>query len=283
MNSTGPALQCRHPDLAAVVDELHALDHVRLPARSLSDVRAVQIRRVVRRIESLLPHHGGHGERTAGYAFALGQALDLPHDALRDLHFAALLHDIGLLTVPADILSKGGPLTGDEYAAVQSHPRAAAELLEPIRFLRQAAILIAHHHERWDGFGYPYGLRGQFIPLGSRILAVADTFDALATRRLAAAEVFDHETALAQLQAMAGSQLDPDLVATFVRLAPALRPDSSPGWGCAPHPFGRGASVPPGPPARPFSGKAARPAGEPSRADRPARLATTMNESPPRL
>ncbi|MEW6245198.1 MAG: HD domain-containing phosphohydrolase [Nitrospirota bacterium] len=282
MNSTGPALLNHHPDLAAVVDELHALDHVRLPARSLSDVRAVQIRRIVRRIESLLPHHGGHGERTACYALAFGEALGLSDDELLHLRFAALLHDIGLLTVPAGILSETRPLTGDEYAALQSHPRAAAELLEPIRFLRRAALLIAHHHERWDGFGYPYGLRGEFIPLGSRILAVADTFDALAARRPAAAKVFEHETALAQLQAVAGSQLDPDLVATFVRLAPALRPDSSPGWGCAPHPFGRGASLPPGPPARPFSGKTARPAGERSKAGRPERSTTTMNESPPR-
>ncbi|HXF91825.1 MAG TPA: HD domain-containing phosphohydrolase [Nitrospiraceae bacterium] len=251
MNSTGSAVQCRHPDLAAIVDELHALDHVRLPARSLTNVRAVGIRRVVRRIESLLPHHKGHGERTAGCALALGQALDLSQDELRDLHFAALLHDIGLLTIPADILSKAGPLTGDEYAALQSHPRAGAELLEPIRFLREATLLIAHHHERWDGFGYPYGLRGQFIPLGSRILALADTFDTLANRMLAV-EVSDHESALAHLRVMAGSQLDPGLVETFLRLAPASRLDGSPGWGCAPHPFGRGASVPPGPPPAPF-------------------------------
>ncbi len=242
-----------NPCFAKILQRLNALDFLSLPPASQHDVRLLLVRRVVREIERRLPHHAGHGERTAGYALTLGRALGHSDDALLDLHFAALLHDIGLLTVPADILSKGGPLTGDEYAAVQSHPRAGAEVLESIRFLRQAAILIAHHHERWDGFGYPYGLRGQFIPLGSRILAVADAFDALAARRPTAAEVFEHETALAQLQAVAGTQLDPDLVATFVQLAPALRLYSSPGWGCAPHPFGRGASVPPGPPARPLS------------------------------
>ncbi len=281
MNSTGPALLNHHPDLAATVDQLHALDHLRLPAQTLTDVRGVWIRRVVRRIESLLPHHKGHGERTAVYALALGQALDLSQDELRDLHFAALLHDIGLLTIPADILSKVGPLTGDEYATLQSHPRAGAELLEPIRFLREAALLIAHHHERWDGFGYPYGLRGQFIPLGSRILAVADTFDMPANWG-PAIEVSDHESTLAHLQIVAGSQLDPDLVVTFLRLAPALRLYSSPGWGRAPHPFGRGASVPPGPPPAPFPANPQRPAVGPLQAGGPERSSKTIKESPPR-
>lgn len=215
MNSAGPALQCHHPDLVAILEELRALDHVRLPAQSLTDIRAARIRRLVRRIEDLLPHHKGHGERTAGYALALGEALGLSNAALGDLHFAALLHDIGLLTVPVDILSKAGPLTGDEYAAFQSHPRIGAELLEPIRCLREAALLIAHHHERWDGFGYPYGLRGEFIPLGSRILAVADAFDVLLARD-ARHNSSDLRWALRLLQVGSASQFDPKLLDVFV-------------------------------------------------------------------
>ncbi len=235
MNSPGPAVQCRHLELAAIVDELHALDHVRLPARSLTDVRAVQIRRVVQRIERLLPYHVGHGERTAGYAFALGQALDLPHEELRDLHFAALLHDIGLLTVPRSLLRKEGALTAEEYVLVQSHPRAGAALLEPIPFLREAAILIAHHHERWDGYGYPYGVRGDFIPLGARILAIADTFDTLVAPHWNG-RGHDMEAALCLLRLLAGSQLDPNLVAVFVQITQTVSwhptpspPDGLPG------------------------------------------------------
>ncbi|HET8580728.1 MAG TPA: HD domain-containing phosphohydrolase, partial [Nitrospiraceae bacterium] len=130
-------------------------------------------------------------------------------------------HDIGKLTLPEEILWKDGPLTADEYALVQCHPRAGASLLEPIPFLRIPAILIAHHHERWDGTGYPYGIRGRFIPLGSRILAVADTFDAL-TSSLSYRQCLSPESATRLLRVVAGSQLDSDLVEVFAGLAPAM-------------------------------------------------------------
>lgn len=123
-----------------------------------------------------------------------------------------------MLSLPKKILEKNGPLTADEYALVQSHPRAGAELLEPISFLHTPAVWIAHHHERWDGLGYPYGLRGEFIPLGSRILAVADTFDAL-TMNQPFGQAQDLESALHLLRVGAGSQLDPELAEVFAGLA----------------------------------------------------------------
>ncbi|MEW6542600.1 MAG: HD-GYP domain-containing protein [Nitrospirota bacterium] len=158
-----------------------------------------------------------HGTRTARYAVLLGRAAGFSPDDLIDLWYAAVLHDLGKLAMPDEILYKRGPLTMDEYAVVQSHPRAGAELLEPFGFLQTAAIWIAHHHERWDGAGYPYGLRGPLIPLGSRVLAVADTFDALTSDR-PYSPARDHESALRLLRLVAGSQLEPDLVETFVRL-----------------------------------------------------------------
>ena len=100
---------------------------------------------------------------------------------------------------------------------MQSHPRAGAELLAPIPSLRTPALWIAHHHERWDGLGYPYGLRGSLIPLGARILAIADTFDAITTPQ-PYRPAFDTETALRLLHELAGSQLDPCLVDVFLRL-----------------------------------------------------------------
>src|SRR5687767_8556530 len=120
-----------------------------------------------------------HGDRTARFAVALGTALGLEGTALIELQHAGLLHDIGKLTVPDTLLRKKEPLTADEYVLVQSHPRAGARLLESFPVLHGPAILIAHHHEHWNGSGYPFGLRGEMIPLGSRILAVADAFDAL--------------------------------------------------------------------------------------------------------
>ncbi|MDQ6735152.1 MAG: HD domain-containing protein, partial [Nitrospirota bacterium] len=124
-----------------------------------------------------------HGRRTAHYATALGHAVGISARELIDLHYAALLHDIGKLLLSDGTLQKDSPLTHEEYAFVQCHPRDGARLLETIPALRRAAVLVAHHHEHWDGSGYPYGLRGTFIPLGSRILAVADRFDALCSEK----------------------------------------------------------------------------------------------------
>lgn len=162
-----------------------------------------------------------HGERTARYAFVLGNKIGLSREELVNLRYAALLHDIGMLTLPKEILEKKGPLTADEYALFQSHPRAGAELLQPISFLHTPALWIAHHHERWDGFGYPYGLRGEFIPLGSRILAVADMFDALTMNR-PFGQPQDVESALHLLRIGAGSQLDPELAEVFAGLTPPV-------------------------------------------------------------
>ena len=136
---------------------------------------------------------------------------------LNDLCLASLLHDIGVLTLPEHILQEDGPLSDEDYALVQSHARAGAELLAPIPVLRRAALWIAHHHERWDGFGYPYGVRGEFIPLGARILAIADTFDAL-TSPQPYRPAFDQDAAARLLRELAGSQLDPYLVSTFLDL-----------------------------------------------------------------
>lgn len=162
----------------------------------------------------------GHGIRTARHAVTLGHAVGLSATELNDLCLASLLHDIGLLTVPRALLQKEGLLTAEEYALVQSHPRAGAELLEPIPFLRVPALWIAHHHERWDGFGYPYGLHGTTIPLGARILAVADTFDSLVSPHWNG-RIHDVASALRLLQLLAGSQLDPDLVDVFARIPKA--------------------------------------------------------------
>ncbi len=130
------------------------------------------------------------------------------------LRCAALLHDIGKLALPRELFDKDGPFTAEEYALVQCHPRAGAMLLADIPSLQVPAVWIAHHHERWDGCGYPYGLRGSLIPLGSRVLAVADTFDAL-TSPCAFRPVRDPASAIRLLRVGAGSQLDPTLVDAF--------------------------------------------------------------------
>jgi HD-GYP domain-containing protein (c-di-GMP phosphodiesterase class II) len=159
-----------------------------------------------------------HGERTAQYAVALGHTIGFDKEDLVHLHAAALLHDLGRMTLPAAVVQKHGPLSAEEYALVQSHPRAGAEILTALPLLQTPAVWIAHHHERWDGSGYPYGLRGAFIPLGSRVLAVADMFDAVMSQRPSLGLARNHQSASGQLKMVSGSQLDPDLVETFLTL-----------------------------------------------------------------
>jgi HD-GYP domain-containing protein (c-di-GMP phosphodiesterase class II) len=155
-----------------------------------------------------------HGRRTAQYATRLGGAIGIPARDLIDLYYASVLHDIGKVMLPDGLFQKSGPLSHEEYVSMQCHPREGARLLTAIPSLRRAAVLIAHHHEHWDGSGYPYGLRGAFIPLGSRILAVADRFDALSSDKTRV--VGGRSAPMKLLRMLRGSQLDPTLVGRFL-------------------------------------------------------------------
>jgi response regulator RpfG family c-di-GMP phosphodiesterase len=133
---------------------------------------------------------------------------------MHHLKLAALLHDIGLLMLPPHLMSYTDSLEPESYVAIQNHSRLGATLLEPFSFLREASIFIAHHHERWDGSGYPYGIRGEFIPLGARILSIADAFDAMRIPDIAEPAV-RNTIALRILGVAAGTQFDPHLVSVL--------------------------------------------------------------------
>lgn len=192
--------------------QLSALNDLQLPPESLKAVRLLQLQRLARRIETIIPGHFGHGERTAHYALLLAEHLGFTGEQRLDLHYAALLHDIGLLMMPDHLLGTAPPHTLNDYALIQSHPREGAALLSEYPFLQEPARLIAHHHERWDGAGYPYGLRGDYIPGSARILAIADVFDSIASR------THSWDIALRALRVSAGSQFDPTFCATFYDL-----------------------------------------------------------------
>jgi diguanylate cyclase (GGDEF)-like protein/putative nucleotidyltransferase with HDIG domain len=169
-----------------------------------------------------------HVERVQFYTAALARRLNLPEVDRQAVEAAALLHDIGKLAVPQHILSKPGPLTADERKKMQVHADIGAEIVSAVRFPYEVAPLIRSHHERWDGRGYPAGLRGEQIPLGARILSVVDCFDALTSARPYRPAVSRHD-ALAMLQRDAGKAFDPAVVAQFTAmvLTPPTDDDSS--------------------------------------------------------
>ena len=134
-------------------------------------------------IEARDPYTGGHCERLSRYAVALGQALGVDEPTLRALRLGGFLHDLGKITVPDGILLKAGRLEAPERERIQTHSAVGADLVRGLRTLDGVHPIIRYHHERWDGSGYPDGLRGDSIPLGARIMAVVDVYDALRTAR----------------------------------------------------------------------------------------------------
>jgi diguanylate cyclase (GGDEF)-like protein/putative nucleotidyltransferase with HDIG domain len=164
-----------------------------------------------------------HIERVQYYAANLARRLALSERDTQAVETAALLHDIGKLAVPEHILSKPGPLSAHERKRMQIHAQVGAEIVAAVAFPSPVAPLIRSHHERWDGTGYPDGLRGEHIPLGARILAVVDTFDAAMSDRPYRRSV-SQEAALQILEREAGRGLDPKLVTHFMEIVPRLSP-----------------------------------------------------------
>jgi putative nucleotidyltransferase with HDIG domain len=157
----------------------------------------------------------GHGERVAALAEAVACRLGWNVAQVETLRRAAPLHDIGKVAVRREVLTKRAPLTPDERIEIQRHPRAGAALVEPIRSARCALPYVLHHHERWDGGGYPEGIHGRQIPIEARVLAVADAFDAMTSTR-PYRRAFTTERALAEVERCAGTQFDPDVARAFL-------------------------------------------------------------------
>ncbi len=162
-------------------------------------------------------HTAGHSNLVSRYAGMLARHLGLLEADARIIEQAGMLHDIGKVGVPDSVLLKPGPLNEQEWATICDHPAVGARILAPLNAFHQESELLLRHHERWDGCGYPDGLVGEQIPLGARILAVTDVFNALTSPRPYRC-AHTPEEGLAMLQQMAGTYLDPKLVSAFVEL-----------------------------------------------------------------
>lgn len=173
------------------------------------------IRSLVQALDARDPYTKGHSEQVAYYAVLIARELGLSEEETENIRFAGLLHDIGKIGIPEKILNKSGKLSIAEYNQVKIHPYISYKILKPIQFLSSLLPYVYHHHERWDGKGYPDGLQGKDIPLGARILAVADSFDAMVTDRVYRKGKIK-ETAANELIKYAAAQFDPEVVDAFL-------------------------------------------------------------------
>ena len=158
-----------------------------------------------------------HSRRVHGYSLALAREHGMPDDQLADLAHGVLLHDIGKIGIPDAILLKPGSLTPDEWQVMRTHPEIGKRLIEKIPFLHNAIPVVWCHHEKWDGTGYPRGLKGEAIPLNARIFSVVDAFDAMTFDR-PYSKAIAFEAATAEIKRCAGSHFDPQVVESFLRV-----------------------------------------------------------------
>lgn len=181
------------------------------------------VRALVRALDLHEPGEGDHAERVAVYAVATGERMGMSQPDLLVLRRAAALHDVGKISVSQGLLRKLGDLTDEDIAELRAHATMAIKIIESFEWLAAASPIIKHHHERWDGFGYPDGLSGENIPLGARIIAVSETFDVMAHEGSYRATI-PESAALAELRASAGTQFDPKVVEAFCLVQPLIQP-----------------------------------------------------------
>jgi len=187
-------------------------------SRLLSQLKLTYVqtlRSVISIVEAKDPYTKGHTERVASYAMALANRLDMPEEDLRRIMFAALLHDIGKMGVLDAIINKPGPLSEPEWELMRAHPVVGAAIVEKMEFLKGTVEIVRHHHESWNGRGYPDSLEGEDIPFGARIVTVADSFDAMTTDR-PYRKALSIDEAVQRLEDGAGVQFDARLVKAFV-------------------------------------------------------------------
>ena len=201
---------------------LGRIEEEQLHVKEVADLNFATIEALALAIDAKDQTSQSHIRRVQLFATELARALGMSELHIRGVKTAALLHDIGKLAVPEHILSKPGPLTAEEFQKIRAHPKVGADIISAVPFPYPVAPLILYHHERWDGKGYPAGLKEEEIPLGARILTVVDYFDAVMAER-PYHKALPYDAAVALLKQEAGKALDPSVVEAFVQLLPGLQ------------------------------------------------------------
>ena len=199
---------------ARVEEKLQHAEEMRLNQVRLADLYLATIKSLALAIDAKDQYTHQHILRVQRYAVAIALQMGLEGDLLEAVNTGALLHDIGKLGVPEYVLLKPGKLTDHEFGLIKKHPEIGAAILDPVEFPWPVLPVVRHHHEKWDGSGYPDGLKGEDIPLTARIMAVADVYDALTSSR-SYRGAWTHEKALKTIQEGAGSHFDPVVVEAF--------------------------------------------------------------------
>jgi len=193
-----------------------ALENAKL-YKDLKDLSIGVIKSLANAVDARDPYTNGHSLRVAEYSLAMGKKLGLREEQLELLEYMAILHDIGKIGIRDEILNKPSRLNEEEYKIMSSHPHIGAGILGSVSMLQKIIPGVKHHHEKFDGTGYGIGLKGQDIPIEARIIAVADTYDAMTTER-PYRKGLEHWVAMDELRKVAGKQLDPQIVTAFIKV-----------------------------------------------------------------
>jgi HD-GYP domain-containing protein (c-di-GMP phosphodiesterase class II) len=216
-----PAIHGQLIVFAREIGELYRLERSRraeleIVLKNLQDTYIATMKSLALVIEAKDSATRGHLERTQAYGLAITRRIDGDLES-PTLGYGFFLHDIGKVGIPEHILRKGGPLSGSEWNVMRMHPLIGAQIVAPMSFLTTTVELIRHHHERFDGSGYPDGLHADAIPLPARIFAVADSFDAMTSDRPYRGSI-GIERALGEIHGGSGRQFDPEVVRVFVQM-----------------------------------------------------------------
>lgn len=174
-------------------------------------------------IEARDPYTRGHSERVTTYAVRLGEYVGLSKKKIQLLRYCCRMHDVGKIGVPDSVLLKPGRLTLEERAQIELHPVYGAEILGDLKFIREGIPIILHHHERFDGKGYPYGMKKEKIPVEVRIITIADAFDAMTSDR-PYRKALPMAVVMEELRVHSGKQFDPQLLKAFVKIVEGATP-----------------------------------------------------------